>query len=226
MNCGQLCRKKGAQQKLVRQLMNILIADDHVLVAELIQSNIKAKMSPNFDEDTNIEIVGTYSDTLHRVAECGPYDLIILDYNMPDRTAPFDVSKIVDANSGKPVVIVSGSMTKHLAEEAMSQGAKGAIPKSVSLRTMIAALNFILAGESFVPWNLFVASDHTSTDEFTKRELDTLRLLAEGMSNKEISHALSANESTVKMHLRRLGQKLGVNNRLKIVAAAQAKDLI
>lgn len=105
---------------------------------------------------------------------------------------------------------------------AMAAGAHGVIPKSYSKQSFAAALALVLSGQPFVPWALQGqgTTSEANTVVLTAREQHVLGYLAEGLSNRDISRLLGIREVTVKLHLRSLFKKMGVNNRTKAVRQA------
>jgi len=113
-------------------------------------------------------------------------------------------------------------------------GAKGFIPKTLNGGAFVAAVNLIAAGGTFVPTDYLGeghdadnADQHPRHDTFslTPRENEVLAHIVEGQSNKEIAHALEIEEVTVKLHARRIFQKLGVKNRVQAAKAAMDAGL-
>jgi two-component system nitrate/nitrite response regulator NarL len=120
---------------------------------------------------------------------------------------------------------------------ARSSGALGYIPKSAPPRTILAAVQFVLAGNVYVP-TLLAENPASTLDEvgndsarksnvsLTGRQIDVLRLLRQGRSNKEIGRALGLSEKTVKVHLTALFKALNVANRMQAAAMADKVGLI
>ncbi len=120
------------------------------------------------------------------------------------------------------VVALPETATPDGAAAVMHAGGHGVIPKSYSRQSFTAALAVVLSGACFVPWTL-QAANATSKPEgvaLTARERRVLACLGDGMSNREIAGILNLREVTVKLHVRALFRKLGVNNRTKAVRQA------
>ena len=123
---------------------------------------------------------------------------------------------------GARVAVVPEAPTPESAAAVMQAGGHGVIPKSYSRQSFTAALAVILSGEPFVPWTLQAAHPMSSARAvtLTERERLVLTYLGEGMSNREIAGWLDIREVTVKLHIRALFKKLGVNNRTRAVRQA------
>ncbi|MEE4187141.1 MAG: response regulator transcription factor, partial [Roseobacter sp.] len=127
--------------------MRVLIADDHDLVREAIGAFLVA------EGDCGVATAGTLTEALHVVKDQGVFDLVMLDYNMPGMNGLEGLQKMIDANDTNPVAILSGTTTKALAEEAISRGASGFVPKTLGAKSMISAVRFMAAGEIYAPFN-------------------------------------------------------------------------
>jgi DNA-binding NarL/FixJ family response regulator len=171
---------------------------------------------------------------LQLVAAEEPFDVVLLDFYLPDASGGGMVQDYV-TRSRAPVVILSGSNNPQDIAAAMKAGAKGYIVKSSKPATLHHVLELTLSGESFFPWEGTAAESATSSrpavdnnnDRFaggqpdlTDRQRQILKLVAEGKSNKEIARALDILEGTVKAHLRFLMKHLNAKNRTQLAVMA------
>ncbi len=200
--------------------MRILIADDHDLVREAIGAFLIA------EGDCEVVTVGTLTEAIKVVKEQGAFDLVMLDYNMPGMNGLEGLQKMIAANEGNPVAILSGTTTKTLAEEAFSLGAAGFVPKTLGAKSMISAARFMVAGEIYAPFNFMQKKDDASGDLFTNRELEVLHGICRGQSNKEIARDHNLQEATVKLHAKTLSRKLGAKNRTHAAMIARDRNLL
>jgi two-component system, NarL family, nitrate/nitrite response regulator NarL len=138
--------------------------------------------------------------------------------------------KAVQAESGSvPIVILSGETDPETIRNALQAGAAGFVPKTMRGTTMLNALRLVLAGERYVP-DILLAAPASPVDagadgdqglaSLTRRERDVMRLLVEGLPNKEIGHRLKIEVVTVALHLRSIYRKLGVSSRTQAVRMA------
>ncbi|CAN1549585.1 CitB Response regulator containing a CheY-like receiver domain and an HTH DNA-binding domain [Paracoccaceae bacterium] len=133
------------------------------------------------------------------------------------------------ARPGTPVAILSGSAPRSVAEQALAEGAAGFLPKTMSTRTLIAALRFMAAGEVYAPMAMMTERDAPGATlagaQLTPRETEVLRLLCRGLANKEIARDLDLQEVTVKLHVKTLYRKIDARNRTHAAMIAKEAGL-
>jgi len=201
--------------------MKVLIADDHDLVRETMAAFLK---SEGVEE---VRTASTLEEGLGCVASFGSFDLVLLDYNMPGMNGLAGLDRMLDANAGQPVAILSGSISAELAEQAIKAGAAGYVPKTLAAKSMVSAVRFMAAGEIFAPYRFLRAqSEAVQKSELTKREVDVLRGISEGKSNKEIAIDHDLQEVTVKLHVKTLSRKLCARNRTHAAMIARDRNLV
>lgn len=196
----------------------MLLADDHDLVRESLRLLLIATGS------TEVALARDIDETLGLLETADGFDLILLDYWMPGMNGTEGLSRVIDAARDAPVAILSGNISGSLADEVLRIGARGVIPKSITGKSFVNAINFMIAGEVFVPVNLQQvvsgAPDRTSFD-LTPQETRVLSRLAHGLTNKEIAKDMDLSEVTVKMHVRSMLKKVGATNRTQAALIAR-----
>ena len=202
--------------------MKILLADDHDLIRETIAAFLATE---GFD---TVSVAATLDEALCCIRQSGPYDLVLLDYRMPGMNGLVGLESAIAANAPKRVAVLSGSISRGVAEAAVRAGAIGFMPKTLGSRDMVSAMHLMIAGKTFLPLGTFPEEPQERPDEFqlSRREADVLRGICEGKSNKEIARDHDLQEVTVKLHVKTLGRKLGARNRTHAAMIARDKMLI
>ncbi|MCV6592338.1 MAG: response regulator transcription factor [Silicimonas sp.] len=198
----------------------ILIADDHGLVRDTI-----AAFLGNVD-DFEVSVGSDLPEALALLGSELSFDLAILDYNMPGMEGLEGLKQAVAQFPVTKFALMSGVATAEVGKDAMAAGAVGFFPKSLAAGTMVNAVKFVLSGESYMPLDMAMAREtapgKVRYNGLTEREVETLRGLCAGQSNKEIARDLDLQEVTIKLHVKNILAKLGVNNRTQ--AALRARD--
>ncbi len=213
--------------------MHILLADDHRLVRDGLKFFLD-KLGP----EVSVIEADTFDEALSRAAEADALDLIILDLAMPGMNGLGGFEIMRARFPEVPVVILSGAYRRDDVLDALDRGAHGFIPKTLSGEAMLNALKLVMSGERYVPAVIFsdvdpgpggnggnggngaaLAGDNPLL-RLTRRERDVLEVLTKGFSNKEIARELDVREVTVKVHLKGVYRKLGVENRTLAVKIA------
>jgi len=213
--------------------MQVLLADDHQMVREALIPFIERVSD-------NIEVIqaGDLETALARAKETKELGLVILDLAMPGMDVN-GLSKMKKLHPEVPVVILSASLNRATIMRMISNGADGYIPKSYKGTTLINALKIVLSGEQYIP--ALVATEAVEMKEgqtdpdgagvsplerLTPNETDTLTLLVDGLSNKDIARTLDVSEITVKKRLGKIYRKFDVSNRTQAVRIAMEYEMV
>jgi DNA-binding NarL/FixJ family response regulator len=201
--------------------MRILLADDHDMVRETISAYLRN------EGGAEVSLATDLSGAMDLISSEGPFDLVLLDYQMPGMMGLDGLAKALSANGGKGVGILSGSAPANTAKAALDAGAIGFIPKTMGAQSLLNAVRFMSAGEVYAPVELMRAESTSAThplaERLSPRELEVLDGLCRGLSNKEIARELDLQEVTIKLHVRTLCKKLDAKNRTQ--AALTAKEV-
>lgn len=205
--------------------MHLLIIDDHTLFREGLTALIHRDKS-----DANVVGVGSLLEA-QEVAQNNKFDFVLLDLKLDEMQASQVAALAIPMFPDTPVVVLSGKPEPSLIRGAIEAGAMGFIPKSLSFLDFSAALTRSLAGEVYLPQLGFTdglnALRKTSPEDaenvgaavarLSPRQLEVLRLLVYGFSNKSIAKQLGLSEGTVKTHMVRIFSTLGVHSRAEAV---------
>lgn len=211
--------------------LRIVFADDHRLVREALAPFIQ-RLAPT----VRLDEASTVDEAISLLESNTQCDLILLDLNMPGMDGFEGFNRLQHVAPDTPIAVLSGSIDPSDVSQALAHGAAGYIPKTTAGTTLVNALQIILAGEIYVPPALMTAqavrgggaagTRETRTVPLAERQMDVLKALAEGLTNKEIARRLGIAEITVKVHLQSIYRKLGVSNRTEALAAALNRGLV
>ncbi|MFQ5795983.1 MAG: response regulator [Candidatus Bipolaricaulia bacterium] len=205
------------------QQIRILVADDHPIVREGLIAILSTQ--PDF------EVVGeaaTGDEVVQQVTTLQP-DVVLLDLEMPQMDGVETIKHLRQAGSDVRVIVFTAFDTDERIVGAVKAGAQGYLLKGTPREEIFQAVRVVHAGESLLqPVVTSKLLKHISQDveQLTPRELDVLRLLAQGLKNKEIAETLFRSERTVKFHVSSILRKLGAENRTEAVSIAVQKGLI
>jgi DNA-binding NarL/FixJ family response regulator len=203
--------------------MKLLVADDHSLVREGLRTVLM-----DYLPGTQVIAVDSLPTAIAAVKADREIALVLLDLNMPGMNGTGSIAEFCEACPLIPVIVLSGSENPTDINGALMRGAMGYIPKSSSPEVMLSAINLVRSGGVYVPSALLNerSANGRKMYELTPRQLDVLRLLAVGRSNKEIARELDISEGTVKSHVDAILGELVARNRTHAVIVAQQAGLI
>lgn len=214
--------------------MNILLADDHPLFTDAIERQLVAAYP-----DVSVHCVEDLHSAGGVLSRIKDVDLAVLDWDMPGMEGASSIETLRGSHPNLKLVILSGRIDDATVHDVLALGVKGFIPKSSPGNAIVAALSVILNGGTYLPVETalsqarngdgpvrHVPNGQGPAKHLTDREIEILRLLASGGSNKEIARTLGVQEITVKMHASRIFSKLRVRNRVQAVSHALKAGLL
>lgn len=218
------------ERLIVGQPLKVLVIDDHQLIREGLKL-ILARLDPRvivLEADSvprAVDLFGAHHDI----------DLVLLDLCMPGSHSGNTMDAFIAACPSSRVVVISASCDTHTVQATLRKGALGFIPKLTDTRSLVQALRFVLEGGIYVPLEALstgvVAKPESpvftgyavraDVPALTQRQMDVLRELLEGKSNKQICRDLNMAMGTVKSHLTSIFAALRVSSRTEAIAAAE-----
>jgi two-component system nitrate/nitrite response regulator NarL len=199
--------------------MRILLADDHDMVRETLAAFLQAEGLQH------VSLAATLDEAMQLSQAGAAFDLVLLDYDMPGMEGLAGLRRMIAIGRGRPVALMSGTVSPEVAEAALELGAAGFVPKVLGARSLLAAVRFMASGEVFAPINMIRRPAQGGTT-LSPRELDVLRGICEGKSNKEIARDHDLQEVTVKLHAKTMSRKLGARNRTHAAMIARDRRLL
>jgi len=207
--------------------IKVVIADDHALFRDGLRKILSL--------EKDILVVGEAGngDDIPKIIDRAKPDILLLDLKMPKGDV---VQNLLDVEARSPatrVMILTAFSDEENVLNAAKGGAKGYVPKGVPSATLLQAIKVVHNGGSWIDkeipsWETFeeivqgqmgsreaAPQMDESIKALTKREMEILRLVAEGLTNEEIGKKIFISEKTVKTHLTNIFDKLKVNNRFK-----------
>lgn len=224
---GTTDRSRASDATMIR----ILIADDHHLFREAVARLL--------NDEPDLTVVGTVAngkDAVARTAECRP-DVVLLDVNMPGVGGLEAARHLAPARTSAKILMLTVSEEEEDLFAAIRAGARGYLLKNANREELVAAIRQVAAGQAVVSPAMAVkllrefatlppADDETGSAEgLTPRELDVLKHVEQGLSNKEIGRRLAISPHTVKAHLRSTLDKLHLRSRTQAAAWAARHGL-
>lgn len=217
-------------------MIRVLLADDQTLVRDGFRMILEAQ--------DDLEIVAEAADGAEAVSLAAQHhpDLVLMDIRMPRLDGIGATREIIAARPSTRVLVLTTFDLDDYVYDALLAGASGFLLKDVGRAELVNAVRVVAGGEALLAPSVtqrllgdFVASRATvqpavqtgraGPDVLTGRELDTLRLLAQGLSNLEIADRLVVSEHTVKTHVSNVFHKLGLRDRVHAVIYAYERGI-
>ena len=210
--------------------IRILIADDHAVVRSGLRALLQA--------DADLEVVGEAEDGTQalRLAETLHPDMVLLDITMPPEDGIKTAKRLKEKHPELIVLFLTMHEDESLLHEALRAGAAGYVIKRADESEIIQAIHAASHGDIYVHPAMTrallhqpITTEHRRglpADELTRRELDVLRLLAKGNTNRQIAGLLGLSMRTVENHRANLMGKLGLVSRVELVNYAEEHNLL
>jgi len=202
--------------------MQILLIDDH----ELFRSGLSTALW-ELSDNTTITEAGSISTGRSIIEQSHQsLDLVLLDCTLPDGDGMDLLKHLRKDYPLLPVTMLSASEDPKLMRLSLELGAIGYIPKTTSTSTMLSAIRLMLSGGTYVPPKLLPSLPHAIASEtnqkvegLTRRQQEVLKLICQGLPNKEIAWRMHITEGTVKAHVSVILKARGCYSRKQLIAS-------
>jgi len=203
-------------------MTRILIIDDHPLFREAMQTAIRTAYA-----DADIIEAASLGEASKQLTANPKFDLVLLDLNIPDTKGFFGLMDLRARYPRLPLVVVSGHEDARIIRDVMSYGALGFIPKSTRKPDLVNAIRQVLSGEIYLPESYSEPAEAEHDAEraevmekitsLTPQQMRVLKMLHDGLLNKQIAYELQVGETTVKAHVSEILRKFKVYSRTQVV---------
>jgi len=205
----------------------VLIVDDQLLFRSGLAGRLQA--------DGRVELVGQAAngrEAVEAVALLKP-DVVLMDVKMPDLDGVEATRQITSGHPGVKVLVVSGFGADSFVIDALKAGASGYLLKDSGIESIVSSIVAVASGESVMTQTvanrvleMLTLMPRQFYDGLTEREVEILRLLADGLANKQIAYRLRVSDKTVRNHISNVYRKLGISDRTQAVLYAVRKGLV
>jgi two-component system NarL family response regulator len=232
---GQVPKNPGrGKDEGTDQALRVLIVDDHALFRRGLQMVLK--------QEEDLEVVGEAGDgheAVQKAQELMP-DVILMDVRMPRRSGIEATQQIKDVLPHVKILMLTISDEEADLYDAIKAGASGYLLKEISIDEVADAIRSVWAGQSRISPSMaskllteFAAiskradeSQRLPAPRLTDREMEVLKLVAQGLNNRDIAKELFISENTVKNHIRNILEKLHLHSRMEAVVYAVREKLL
>src|SRR5918999_1873423 len=226
--------KKGEAAGSTGESLRVLIVDDHALFRKGLQLVL--------DKEPDIDVVGEGSDgqeAVDKAQELMP-DVVLMDVRMPRRSGIEATTQIRELLPHVKILMLTISDEEGDLYDAIKAGASGYLLKEISIDEVADAIRSVWAGQSRISPSMaskllseFAAMSKRADERqqvpaprLTEREMEVLRLVAQGLNNRDIAAQLFISENTVKNHIRNILEKLHLHSRMEAVVYAVREKLL
>ena len=208
------------------QPIRIILVDDHAIVREGVRAVL--------DEHDDFCVVGEYANGADAIAAAGALapDVALVDLKMPGLTAPQTISGLIERVPCLRVLVFTSFGEDALIRATLDAGAIGFLLKDALQHDLVSAIRSVASGDAFLAPAAqrqlmeLLRKPQAARDTLTARENDVLKLVAEGLSNKQIANRLHLTEGTVKGYVSQILAKLRLEDRTQVALYAVRNGMV
>jgi DNA-binding NarL/FixJ family response regulator len=211
-------------------MIKVVIADDQILLRESI-----GYILDNDDEITVVGMAGNGNEAIHICEKLRP-DVVLMDIEMPDLNGVYATKMLKDKNKDIKIIILTTFENPDNIMESFMSDADGYIVKNINHKDLILTIKCVYSGLTVIHESVkrimidrfkgVVDFKSRYEDTLTKKEIDIVKLIAKGNSNKEIASTLNYSEGTIKNNITKILEKLEMSDRIQIAIFAMENGLV
>ncbi len=192
-------------------MIRLLLADDHAVVRKGLQLFI------GYEENLDLLAEAGDGDELMEMVKNNPADILLLDLDMPKMNGLTAIRKIKEIAPDLKIIILTMHPEDIYGKTAHQMGAVGYVIKDDEPKKLIESINKVFMGEMIFSDSVLSGSKKSNTIKLSKREIEVLKLLSNGKSNKDIAEELEISDKTVSTYKLRLLNKIGAKSVVDLV---------
>jgi DNA-binding NarL/FixJ family response regulator len=200
--------------------IRILLVDDHIA--------IRMGLITALNNAPDMEVVGDVEDGSEALEACRRLrpDVVVLDLRMQGQSGVETVKVLGQEFAEARTLIYSNFARGEEVFQAIKAGASGIVVKEMSVHRLLEAIRAVYSGEQYIPPQIAARVGERMLAQLSPREMEVLKLVARGLSNKEIAAQLGLVVGTVKLHITNVFSKLGVSDRTQALVTAVQRGII
>jgi DNA-binding NarL/FixJ family response regulator len=204
----------------------VLIIEDHAMIAQGLRVALERE-----DDMRVLGLAGTMADGV-RIATATHPDVVVMDFRLPDGEAPGWIGKILEIQPSARVLVVSAMSDYRSVIRALEAGAAGYLLKDQPIEDLVAAIRTVRRGEQALAPSLLpkliarLGPSASSANRLSRREIEILQLLADGVSTANMARRLNLSVNTVRNHVQSILTRLGAHSKLEAVSIAMREGII
>jgi DNA-binding NarL/FixJ family response regulator len=192
-------------------MIKLLLADDHAVVRKGLQLFI------GYEENMEIVADASDGDELIEIVKNHKADVLLLDLDMPKMNGITAIRKVRDIDPDLKIIVLTMHPEDIYGKTALQMGASGYLIKDDEPKKLIHSINRVIQGEQIFSENILNSKKKLKPIKLSKREIEVLKLLSSGKSNKDISEELEISDKTVSTYKLRLLNKIGAKSVVDLV---------
>ncbi|PTY07093.1 DNA-binding response regulator [Opitutaceae bacterium EW11] len=200
--------------------IRVLLVDDHMAIRMGLMTAI--------NDALDMEVVADVEDGHEAILEFRKHhpDVVVLDLRMQGMSGVETIRAIREESDAAKILIYSNYAKGEEVYQAMRAGAAGVVVKEMALDRLLEAIRLVHSGEQYLPTQVAAKIGERLLARLSPREMEVLKLVAKGLSNKEIAAKLGLVVGTIKIYVANIFNKLGVSDRTQALVVAVKRGII